>query len=76
MLCYPELYVIDGGYKAFYEKYAHLCTPRGYLPMLHRDCQQAMRRYRAQCKRDSKALKQMDGSRSLVNQLGGATLRF
>jgi hypothetical protein len=53
MLSYPELYILDGGYKAFYGKYANLCIPRGYLPMLDRDCRQAMRRCRAQCKRDS-----------------------
>jgi hypothetical protein len=57
-LSYPELYILDGGYKAFFEKYSRLCTPRCYLPMLHRDYQQMARRCRAQCNRDSKMLKQ------------------
>ena len=30
---FPEVYVMDGGYKAFFEKYPHLCTPQTYVTM-------------------------------------------
>lgn len=34
-LHYPEIYLLHGGYKMFYEQYSELCIPDGYLPMLH-----------------------------------------
>ena len=34
-LHYPELYLLEGGYKAFYESYQDLCSPSCYVPMLH-----------------------------------------
>ena len=30
-LVYPELYVVQGGYKAFFTAFPELCTPRSYL---------------------------------------------
>ena len=36
-LHYPEMYLLEGGYKAFYEAHAPLCDPRGYKPMTHQD---------------------------------------
>jgi len=35
-LYYPEMYVLKGGYKEFYEKFAELCDPKGYVPMRER----------------------------------------
>ena len=32
-LSYPEIYILEGGYKAFYEKYKELCYPDTYTPM-------------------------------------------
>ena len=32
-LHYPEMYVLQGGYKAFFEKFESLCDPQKYLPM-------------------------------------------
>jgi len=32
-LFYPELYVIQGGYKRFFEEYPELCNPSSYVPM-------------------------------------------
>ena len=29
---YPEMYLLEGGYKSFYAKYPHYCEPRGYVP--------------------------------------------
>ncbi|KNE73027.1 hypothetical protein, variant [Allomyces macrogynus ATCC 38327] len=30
---YPEIYVLDGGYKAFYQAQAARCVPQAYIPM-------------------------------------------
>ena len=32
-LHYPELYILDGGYKAFFEGHEDLCHPRTYFTM-------------------------------------------
>ena len=32
-LTYPELYILEGGYKAFFETFRDLCQPDQYLPM-------------------------------------------
>ena len=35
-LHYPEMYLLEGGSKSFYESFnAEHCEPRAYLPMLH-----------------------------------------
>jgi len=46
-LYYPELYLLDGGYKSFYEQFADLCLPRGYMPMLHTDHKDDLKHFRA-----------------------------
>ncbi|KAK7073688.1 M-phase inducer phosphatase 1, partial [Halocaridina rubra] len=33
-LHFPETYLLEGGYKAFFEKYSELCTPKCYVRML------------------------------------------
>jgi len=35
-LYYPELYILEGGYKKFYQHYPELCEPCGYVPMRDR----------------------------------------
>ena len=32
-LSFPNTYILDGGYKKFYENYPTLCSKEGYLPM-------------------------------------------
>jgi rhodanese-related sulfurtransferase len=32
-LYYPEMYVIEGGYKAFFNQFRELCDPQNYKPM-------------------------------------------
>ncbi len=32
-LCFPELYVLDGGYKQFFERHQEFCSPRHYISM-------------------------------------------
>lgn len=49
-LFYPELYLLEGGYKAFYESTAEYCEPREYKPMLHQDHVQDLKHFRAKAK--------------------------
>lgn len=49
-LFYPELYLLEGGYKAFYEQYADYCDPKTYKPMLHEDHVQDLKHFRAKTK--------------------------
>jgi len=74
-LSYPELYLLEGGYKAFYEQHGRLCSPRDYVPMLQRGFEQSLRQYRAECKRDSRRLKQ-NGKRWLSDGSQPRILRF
>lgn len=49
-LFYPELYLLEGGYKAFYEKHADFCEPKTYKPMLHVDHMADLKHFRAKTK--------------------------
>ncbi|KAM5140418.1 uncharacterized protein ACMZJ9_014255 [Mantella aurantiaca] len=44
-LYYPELYLLRGGYKEFYENFKDLCEPQGYVNMLHSDFADQLRKY-------------------------------
>ncbi|XP_067393198.1 M-phase inducer phosphatase 3-like [Emydura macquarii macquarii] len=44
-LCYPELYVLSGGYKEFYQHFQGLCEPQGYVHMRHKDFRAELRNY-------------------------------
>ncbi len=45
-LFYPELYVLYGGYKDFYERFPHLCDPSTYVPMSHPQHADKYRKYK------------------------------
>ena len=49
-LNYPEIYLLEGGYKCFYEDHPELCEPRTYKPMLHQDHGADLRHFRAKSK--------------------------
>ncbi|XP_073451582.1 uncharacterized protein [Aquarana catesbeiana] len=44
-LYYPELYLLKGGYKEFYENFTDLCEPQGYVNMLHSDFTDQLKKY-------------------------------
>ncbi|XP_066516856.1 cell division cycle 25 homolog d isoform X2 [Hoplias malabaricus] len=44
-LLYPELYLLQGGYKHFYTCCPELCEPCDYVPMRHRDFREQLRRF-------------------------------
>lgn len=49
-LFYPELYLLEGGYKSFYEKYKNFCEPQTYKPMLHEKHQSDYKHFRSKAK--------------------------
>nr|UVJ64689.1 Cdc25 protein [Sipunculus nudus] len=49
-LHYPEMYVLEGGYKAFFENHKPQCVPQTYKPMLHKDHANDMKHFRAKSK--------------------------
>lgn len=49
-LHYPEVYLLHGGYKEFYEQNAALCAPIAYRPMLDPAYGVAYKHFRAQTK--------------------------
>ena len=46
-LLYPEIYLLEGGYKAFYELFPELCRPSLYKPMLHQEHLVDLKHFRA-----------------------------
>ncbi|XP_057381883.1 M-phase inducer phosphatase 2-like isoform X1 [Daphnia carinata] len=49
-LHWPEVYLLLGGYKAFYEQFDEMCEPRGYLPMNQQGREEELRKCRAKTK--------------------------
>lgn len=49
-LTYPEVYLLSGGYKQFFESFPSLCQPQCYVPMLHCDHESDLRHFRAKSK--------------------------
>lgn len=49
-LSYPEIYLLDGGFKAFYSQYSNLCDPVSYRPMLHSDYSSDLCHFRTKSK--------------------------
>ncbi|XP_033757310.1 M-phase inducer phosphatase-like [Pecten maximus] len=49
-LTYPEVYLLDGGYKAFFHTGKTLCHPMEYKPMLHQGHSDDLRHFRSRSK--------------------------
>ncbi|VDI06893.1 M-phase inducer phosphatase 1 [Mytilus galloprovincialis] len=49
-LNFPEIYLLDNGYKAFFNEEADLCDPVSYRPMLHSDHSEDLRHFRVKSK--------------------------
>ncbi|XP_012937345.1 M-phase inducer phosphatase isoform X2 [Aplysia californica] len=49
-LHYPEIYLLEGGYKNFFEQHSNLCEPQKYLQMLDKNYSEDLRKFRAKCK--------------------------
>ena len=46
-LTFPEIYTLDGGYKEFFNQYPDLCCPQDYIPMLHVQFRNELKKYRS-----------------------------
>lgn len=42
ILCYPELYLMKGGYSEFFSQFPELCSPIGYVPCKQQKRQKAL----------------------------------
>ncbi|XP_071089164.1 M-phase inducer phosphatase-like [Haliotis cracherodii] len=71
-LFYPEVYLLDGGYKTFYEQHECQCEPRSYLPMLHQDYSKQLRQFRVK----SKSAGQKQSMRSRRFQMDASPLKL
>ncbi|XP_070541103.1 M-phase inducer phosphatase-like [Ptychodera flava] len=49
-LHYPELYLLEGGYKAFFQSCKDLCEPQTYMQMLDKDHANAYKHFRMKSK--------------------------
>ncbi|XP_052791968.1 M-phase inducer phosphatase 1-like [Mya arenaria] len=49
-LNFPEVYLLQGEYKAFFNKYQDLCDPISYKPMLHENHSADLRHFRVKSK--------------------------
>ncbi|XP_078087766.1 M-phase inducer phosphatase 1-B-like [Mustelus asterias] len=49
-LYYPELYILKGGYKAFFPQFTNYCDPPKYCPMDHEDFQEELLKLRKKSK--------------------------
>ncbi|KAL3320189.1 hypothetical protein Ciccas_001127 [Cichlidogyrus casuarinus] len=54
-LFFPEIYIMKGGYSAFYKKYPNLCVPNGYTSMFQPTFKKEMSFYKRLSKRVSDA---------------------
>lgn len=65
-LNYPEIYLLEGGYKSFYEGHDNLCEPNGYMPMHHNNHRQDLKFFRSKSKSlDAEIKKKLTKSRSM-----------
>ncbi|XP_048851351.1 M-phase inducer phosphatase 1-B-like isoform X2 [Brienomyrus brachyistius] len=46
-LCYPELYILKGGYKDFFHASKEHCEPQAYCPMHHEDHRDQLLQFRS-----------------------------
>lgn len=45
-LNYPELYLLEGGYREFFKRYREYCVPQDYKPMKSRNHRDELKHYR------------------------------
>ncbi|XP_055924002.1 M-phase inducer phosphatase-like [Eupeodes corollae] len=67
-LHYPEIYLLHGGYKEFYENHSELCDPIAYRPMLEPSYAEAYRHFRAKSKSWNGDVKGLGGTTSRLKK--------
>lgn len=48
-LCYPQIFVLEGGYREFYNEFMNRCSPPGYISMMEPQYRFTLKAYR-RCK--------------------------
>ncbi|KKA23112.1 Protein-tyrosine-phosphatase [Rasamsonia emersonii CBS 393.64] len=56
-LTFPEMYILDGGYSAFYAEYRSLCFPQNYVEMTSKEHEYACERGLGKVKQRSKFIR-------------------
>lgn len=72
-LHFPELYLLEGGYRVFYQQYPDLCTPEGYTMMLDSKFSDDLKHFRQKSKSwasDNKQSKSRGLPRTGLKRLG------
>ncbi|XP_052098729.1 M-phase inducer phosphatase-like [Mytilus californianus] len=64
-LNYPEVYLLDEGYKSFFNEKAMYCDPISYKPMIHSEHSSDLRHFRAKSKSWTAGEKQRHAKRSI-----------
>ncbi|KAH3854938.1 hypothetical protein DPMN_097498 [Dreissena polymorpha] len=49
-LKFPEMYLLEGGYKEFFQTHKEHCFPQSYMPMLHKKHSEDLRHFRVKSK--------------------------
>ncbi|KAF7287789.1 hypothetical protein GWI33_003420 [Rhynchophorus ferrugineus] len=49
-LCFPEVYILEGGYNKFYSEDSSYCSPNKYVQMIHPEYTNELRFFRQKCK--------------------------
>lgn len=75
-LHYPELYVLFGGYKAFFEEYKSYCIPQEYLPMVDERYVEQCRRFKSLSKTDIISTKKTKSFNSKTEGNTGGSKQF
>ena len=73
-LYFPEVYLLEGGYKSFYESYPELCTPKSYVRMLEPEHVGDLKHFRAKSKSWVLDNKQTKSFRNLHHRKGSKRL--
>ncbi len=66
-LHYPEIYILEKGYKEFFSHYPELCEPRAYVPMVEKE-------YKTECTAGLKAMRRSGSARSRATSVSGVQL--
>jgi M-phase inducer tyrosine phosphatase len=57
-LSFPNLFVLDGGYRNFHQEFSHRCEPQGYISMFDKkyesECKEFYKRFRKSWSKSSK----------------------
>ncbi|XP_065341862.1 M-phase inducer phosphatase-like isoform X2 [Cloeon dipterum] len=67
-LFYPEMYLLHGGYKAFFESHPELCEPQSYTPMLNQGNEADLKHFRSKSRSWAGDVKSIPNSRLMPSK--------